>query len=79
MQINQVVIATDLTITCSSHYISLITDHFRTALIRLIETSNYPKKHCHAWPPCTSPGNSTKNFPEKCLTVQTTIKALLSL
>ena len=39
VQINQVVIATDLTIACSSHYISLITDHCLIALIPLIETT----------------------------------------
>jgi len=29
-----------LTITCSTHYISLITDHCLTALMPLIETAN---------------------------------------
>ena len=39
-QTKQVVIATDLTITCSTHYISLITDHYLTGFIPLIESTN---------------------------------------
>lgn len=39
-QTQPVVIATDLTITCSTHYISLITDHYLTGLIPLIGTTD---------------------------------------
>ncbi|MEJ6659009.1 MAG: hypothetical protein QNL17_09420, partial [Synechococcus sp. ChSW.bin.154] len=39
-QINQKVIATDLTIACSTHYILHVTDQCLKALIPLIETAN---------------------------------------